>query len=406
MSPRNTRATWAHPRSRGADHEFSLLDGVSRGSSPLARGGHPLGKSPGSSTGLIPARAGRTHSQWEDEPTERLIPARAERTSPAAADVGILTAHPRSRGADTRPPSCESVGPGSSPLARGGRRPDAGACSSTWLIPARAGRTVLVLLLQLADRAHPRSRGADTGVPVTMNDVDGSSPLARGGHRYRACRAKRRRLIPARAGRTTRLPHGPRPSWAHPRSRGADEVWAPGDGAWVGSSPLARGGLNKHHLTFFLARLIPARAGRTKTLALSSSVNEAHPRSRGADGQLEGVSPWDTGSSPLARGGLCISAILNLLYWLIPARAGRTDPAARGVLARQAHPRSRGADALTQAVAHGWVGSSPLARGGLLPRGRPRASWGLIPARAGRTLWASLRAPFTAAHPRSRGADT
>ena len=56
-------ASWAHPRSRGADLRRASLIRQIRGSSPLARGGHRDAKVPIVGVGLIPARAGRTCSR-------------------------------------------------------------------------------------------------------------------------------------------------------------------------------------------------------------------------------------------------------------------------------------------------------------------------------------------------------
>ena len=50
----------AHPRSRGADSLLERLVGIDQGSSPLARGGRPLRDGIPHRWGLIPARAGRT----------------------------------------------------------------------------------------------------------------------------------------------------------------------------------------------------------------------------------------------------------------------------------------------------------------------------------------------------------
>ena len=88
---------------------------------------------------------------------------------------------------------------------------------------------------------------------------------------------------------------------------------------------------------------------------------------------------------------------------LIPARAGNTVYLASYVLAYWAHPRSRGDHAPVDAVGDGERGSSPLARG---PHYNPIyriQGKGLIPARAGTTKKRCESAPGSAAHPRSRG---
>ncbi len=96
-----TSSPWAHPRSRGADRKSVRAPRPGRGSSPLARGGHRASATCSPSSGLIPARAGRT-----------------SRTCVRRRSRG---AHPRSRGADGERQSNGRPTTGSSPLARGGR---------------------------------------------------------------------------------------------------------------------------------------------------------------------------------------------------------------------------------------------------------------------------------------------
>ncbi len=89
------------------------------------------------------------------------------------------------------------------------------------------------------------------------------------------------------------------------------------------------------------------------------------------------------GSSPLARGALCVSTHAECRLGLIPARAGSTDPETDSAQKHAAHPRSRGEhfEVLTHIDEHG--GSSPLARGAQrVPAGLLRGLR-LIPARAG-----------------------
>ena len=154
--------------------------------------------------------------------------------------------------------------------------------------------------------AHPRSRGADI-VPVSHTyRTGGSSPLARGGRRGAGVAQPGVGLIPARAGRTPLQARDTTQSGAHPRSRGADVSRRPVYASDSGSSPLARGGRRLAALLRWFVRLIPARA------------------SRGADRQPFPPESVGKGSSPLARGGRGHRTVPCLRRWLIPARAGRT----------------------------------------------------------------------------------
>ena len=221
-------------------------------------------------------------------------------------------------------------------------------------------------------------------IPVASRE--GSSPLARGGPDVHVRTSDLRGLIPARAGRTGELRTAARSAGAHPRSRGADKPTLRNCVPYSGSSPLARGGQSLADAQLVDGGLIPARAGRTSAFAPGA----AHA----------------VGSSPLARGGPPGLRVERRLTGLIPARAGRTSRQTCRCRSTRAHPRSRGADALYQALRQGEAGSSPLARGGPGQRDGNAALPGLIPARAGRTTTATWPRRRRRAHPRSRGADT
>jgi len=319
--------------------------------------------------------------------------------------VGMVRAHPRSRGADDRSRRDTGRHEGSSPLARGGPSGHGLGADGCGLIPARAGRTAAPHRPRGRQGAHPRSRGADMVPDVMVPEVRGSSPLARGGRRLEVPPGPDLGLIPARAGRTTAPHQRQRPAGAHPRSRGADTDDMREFTRSLGSSPLARGGLCALHERGIRLGLIPARAGRTSSPRQQRRRSGAHPRSRGADlGTTETGQTW-TGSSPLARGGPKCRVRRLGRSGLIPARAGRTSSS--GAISRhsRAHPRSRGADFRTMPCIARNVGSSPLARGGRPDEPQRSPQRGLIPARAGRTPFTDSLAERRRAHPRSRGAD-
>ena len=215
------------------------------GSSPLARGARVSRTRLYGGRGLIPARAGRTE---------------------------ILRG---GRSGQGRPQ-------GSSPLARGALVVGVPVDGVAGLIPARAGRTGRGVWRWLARRAHPRSRGAHIAEFAEAIASKGSSPLARGAHCLSLQRGAGRGLIPARAGRTARLDARGCDVRAHPRSRGAHVVVFRGASGVGGSSPLARGARGPAAGRGSARRLIPARAGRTSRQSAPGREGRAHPRSRGA----------------------------------------------------------------------------------------------------------------------------
>ena len=292
---------------------------------------------------------------------------------------------------------------GSSPLARGLRGRWRGGWPSWGIIPARAGFTSRRRGPTGRTRDHPRSRGVYRVGTEGKAALIGSSPLARGLRDTGLIRMKPCRIIPARAGFTSRRRTCHPGTADHPRSRGVYLGESRPPCPQHGSSPLARGlllGLSSEWLT---SRIIPARAGFTGTSRGRTLSPRDHPRSRGVY-RFCPCRPWVVrGSSPLARG-------LPPGRWgrrsggrIIPARAGFTPSAAPCTCARQDHPRSRGVYSDHGDRLEVGQGSSPLARGLPLLSMPTVGGEGIIPARAGFTDTAPLLLLATRDHPRSRG---
>ena len=292
---------------------------------------------------------------------------------------------------------------GSSPLTRGKQHPRHCRRGLHRLIPAHAGKTAPLLQLPQARAAHPRSRGENSARCMSAAGVVGSSPLTRGKLAGLLVFVGIFRLIPAHAGKTSLQTTCSSRHGAHPRSRGenfvADYVLFK---AW-GSSPLTRGKLRRRCPKHEGVRLIPAHAGKTATRRRTKSPQRAHPRSRGENSSLWRVAACSSGSSPLTRGKLGLGRGLCLVAGLIPAHAGKTQRRGRHQTQRAAHPRSRGENVGSCALAGPRRGSSPLTRGkqpGARTHPHPRR---LIPAHAGKTHEADRQAAPVGAHPRSRG---
>ena len=237
------------------------------------------------------------------------------------------------------------IAPGSSPLARGLLGDVGYLIARQGIIPARAGFTAPRARSQPPPGDHPRSRGVYYCGGGEVTEEKGSSPLARGLRRCESLVDRLRRIIPARAGFTTRS--------ASCLSRLA------------GSSPLARGLQTNLLQDARLARIIPARAGFTLVSCPLAGRQWDHPRSRGVYCRRICPARMLLGSSPLARG---------LRRDHTTTQSSAAD-----------HPRSRGVYFPLRQEIGVDTGSSPLARG--LPfqaGGRPVQS-GIIPARAGFT---------------------
>ena len=150
--------------------------------------------------------------------------------------------------------------------------------------------------------AHPRSRGEHRSSSTVIPRMVGSSPLARGTYLEKFAGSRVTRLIPARAGNIAQSSPCTGFHAAHPRSRGEHECCAPCLEELLGSSPLARGTYRGFCEVAALDRLIPARAGNMCCFRRRRHNYPAHPRSRGEHPLPSFLIAWLAGSSPLARG--------------------------------------------------------------------------------------------------------
>ena len=189
--------------------------------------------------------------------------------------------HPRSRGVYAHPPRHSLLAGGSSPLARGLLIPNPSSGPRSRIIPARAGFTRAQRARQPSAWDHPRSRGVYSPLLCVLRHTPGSSPLARGLPCSLHHISHSIRIIPARAGFTSPAPGLCCPSTDHPRSRGVYLGPLESRFAFVGSSPLARGLRVPGPTLGPEVRIIPARAGFTRSVPGPTSLGSDHPRSRG-----------------------------------------------------------------------------------------------------------------------------
>ena len=214
--------------------------------------------------------------------------------------------------------------PGSSPRVRGKRVGGRVGAHPHRLIPARAGKTDAVHPALFVRRAHPRACGENRSRTASTRASSGSSPRVRG-KRTRAGRGRRPRgLIPARAGKTRTAARTHSPWTAHPRACGENHdprgvVIAPS-----GSSPRVRGKRADRCAGQPRKRLIPARAGKTPGRRGAHPQPRAHPRACGENNDpLDSDCPA-MGSSPRVRGKRSRTSSNVDMVGLIPARAGKT----------------------------------------------------------------------------------
>ena len=155
-----------------------------------------------------------------------------------------------------------------------------------------------------------------------------------------------------------------------------------------GSSPLTQGKLQATHARRARGRLIPAHAGKTTRLAHLTFPLRAHPRSCGENAARIEVRDWPAGSSPLMRGKRDGLAAAVGAAGLIPTHAGKTSASARTTRRGRAHPRSCGENTHGGSQFSAITGSSPLTRGKPHRHRVQRHEGGLIPTHAGKTVGA------------------
>ena len=189
----------------------------------------------------------------------------------------------------------------------------------------------------------------------------------------------------------------------HPRSRGVYMSSIMKTAGRAGSSPLARGLLGKLVPVLSGERIIPARAGFTVVRFWTWSFRPDHPRSRGVYHRRRELTTAILGSSPLARGLPPGPVSRPYGFGIIPARAGFTLFSGPAYAPHGDHPRSRGVYLAKSSYTMNAVGSSPLARGLLGSRGPVEHVQRIIPARAGFTSGPRFEAVRLRDHPRSRG---
>ena len=167
-------------------------------------------------------------------------------------------------------------------------------------------------------------RGEHHHPPHRCSLNPGSSPHARGTPFSLSEETGNTRIIPACAGNTLVHVFVGSALRDHPRMRGEHICHAPASVATVGSSPHARGTLERQALEFALLGIIPACAGNTSFDSVACGQDQDHPRMRGEHLVMRYDTTKASGSSPHARGTRVVGIGVGLGLGIIPACAGNT----------------------------------------------------------------------------------
>ncbi len=230
------------------------------------------------------------------------------------------------------------------PLARGRLLPPADDAADLGNTPARAGKTISISIMVTTSRKHPRSRGEDFSRQRSVTAPEETPPLARGRRIRREHRVMSRRNTPARAGKTRWSGSAQASRWKHPRSRGEDLSIFGLTTPEKETPPLARGRPMSVNATHDCLGNTPARAGKTDARRSCRFPPGKHPRSRGEDWPRRQYRLRYPETPPLARGRLRQYRSDTRADGNTPARAGKTSGQSDLSIGSEKHPRSRGED--------------------------------------------------------------
>ncbi len=212
--------------------------------------------------------------------------------------------HPRARGELMHHAAASVSLPAVHPRARGTHTGSAGARALGRFIPARAGNSLVDLLLFLPEPVHPHARGELGGLDPGRLRFAGSSPRARGTHNLPRAHLCVERFIPARAGNSKHQERNRIVRPVHPRARGT---------------------LASRRAGAARIRFIPARAGNSNRAPRCVPDHRVHPRARGELVMPARLRIHEKGSSPRARGTHPLRHYAFLHFRFIPARAGNSS---------------------------------------------------------------------------------
>ena len=167
---------------------------------------------------------------------------------------------------------------GSSPRMRGTPEKKERLLESEGIIPAYAGNTSGNGITTNFLRDHPRVCGEHATVDVTPTDNTGSSPRMRGTPSSSLSSTMSGGIIPAYAGNTLGDGVGDSLGGDHPRVCGEHSAFIGTGTPPSGSSPRMRGTRRWSPKWMVLHGIIPAYAGNTAGMAITSRLRWDHPR--------------------------------------------------------------------------------------------------------------------------------
>ena len=213
---------------------------------------------------------------------------------------------------------------------------------------------------------HPHGRGEHISRLHRHFVTSGSSPRAWGTRLKINEKLNLARFIPTGVGNTSLSSTHDRKYSVHPHGRGEHGTWHIHPIIQRGSSPRARGTLDRAWDGLFHLRFIPTGVGNTPVRVSNLLYLAVHPHGRGEHRCPHGILARSTGSSPRAWGTPSSAACGYIRPRFIPTGVGNTS--ARVWLAgyQTVHPHGRGEHDSQSHTSSPAIGSSPRAWGTLL----------------------------------------
>ena len=135
------------------------------------------------------------------------------------------------------------------------------------ITPAHAGNTIIIELLELFPRDHPRTCGEYRARGAALPHSSGSPPHMRGIPFFTRAQRCKARITPAHAGNTPPDSVSRSMTWDHPRTCGEYRFEHRGGGTEVGSPPHMRGILIRAAESRIELGITPAHAGNAEYAA-------------------------------------------------------------------------------------------------------------------------------------------
>ena len=245
---------------------------------------------------------GKPHTLGMCAGSQRITPARAGKTTAAPSRHTALPDHPRACGENASVLCVPLLAIGSPPRVRGKHSIVSPPEHRRRITPARAGKTCAGDPAAGRHEDHPRACGENLPLRMPSRPLGGSPPRVRGKPDALCARGQRRRITPARAGKTLRRRGVRGMGEDHPRACGenaspARPVFRPG-----GSPPRVRGKRTARSDCGGTPGITPARAGKTLTAIPSPPHLRDHPRACGENKNAARKNPGGSGSPPRVRG--------------------------------------------------------------------------------------------------------